>query len=124
MAREVVTLAVESRIEQVTVYAQGARVRRVATGAGPLPSHVRFVGLPVAVIDDTVRIEVSDAANCAVTSVRVGVDVPDGEARTEESPELRTARRRVAIADTDVERLRIAIDQLTSASIIEDDPTD
>jgi hypothetical protein len=119
MAREVVS--VESRIEQVTVYAHGARVRRVATLRAPLPKAVRFVGLPLAVIDDTVRSEVEGGG--AVTAIRVGVDTPN-EPRAEESDELRTAKQRMAVAESDVERLRSALEQLDSAPLIEDDPTD
>ena len=88
MAREVVS--VESRIEQVTVYACGARIRRVASLRGPLPTAVRFAGLPLAVIDDTVRCEVEGSA--VVTAIRVGVDTPGGEPRGEESDELRAAK--------------------------------
>ncbi|HUS29392.1 MAG TPA: mucoidy inhibitor MuiA family protein, partial [Kofleriaceae bacterium] len=112
----------ESRIEQVTVYAHGARVRRVATLRAPVPTVVRIAGLPVAVIDDTVRTEAEGAGT--VSSVRVGIDAPGGEARSEETAELRAARRRVAVAETEIERLRVALEQLESATIIEDDPTD
>lgn len=121
MVREVVS--VESRLEQVTVYAHGARVRRVATLRAPAPgSLVRFVGLPLSVMDDTVRSEVEGGAT--VTSLRVDVDVPGGEVRTEESSDLRAARRRVALAETEVERLRHAIDRLAAARPVADDPTD
>ncbi|HTL32808.1 MAG TPA: mucoidy inhibitor MuiA family protein [Kofleriaceae bacterium] len=120
MAREVGTI--QSRIEQVTVYAHGARVRRIATLRAPVPPVVRFADLPVAVMDDTVRTEAEGAGT--VTSIRVGIDIPGGEARTEESAELRAARRRVAVAETEVERVRIALEQLESSTIIEDDPTD
>ncbi|HEX5061419.1 MAG TPA: mucoidy inhibitor MuiA family protein, partial [Kofleriaceae bacterium] len=120
MAREVVS--VESRIEQVTVYASGARVRRVASLRAPLPPAVRFVGLPLAVIDDTVRCEVEGAP--VVTAVRVGVDTPTGEPRAEESDELRAARQRVALADSEVTRLRAALEKLAAAPLIEDDPSD
>jgi hypothetical protein len=120
MAREIVS--VESRIEQVTVYAQGARVRRVATLRAPLPNVVRFSGLPLAVIDDTVRSEVAGAA--LVSAIRVGVDAPSGDARPEESDERRAARQRVVLAESDVERLDTALERLAAAPTIEDDPSD
>jgi hypothetical protein len=114
---------VESRVEQVTVFARGARVRRVATIAGPVPQIVRLVGLPLAVIDHTVRAEIAgDAAT--VTMLRTGVDTPGGEARAEESGELRVARTRQAIAQSEVERLEAALDRVATASIVEDDPSD
>jgi len=120
MVREVVS--VESRIEQVTVYAHGARVRRVASLRAPLPTIVRFAGLPLAVIDDTVRSEVEGGA--VVTAIRVGVDTPSGEPRSEESDELRAAKQRVALGDSEVERLRGALEALAAAPLIEDDPSD
>jgi hypothetical protein len=122
MAREV--LSVESRLEQVTVYAHGARVRRVATLRAPAAGTVvRFVGLPLSVIDDTVRSEVVED-RATVTSLRVAVDVPGGEARSEESSDLRAARRRAALAEAEAERLRHAIDRLDAANPVVDDPTD
>src|SRR5690349_2036745 len=118
------SVSVESRIEQVTVYASSARVRRVASLRAPVAASVRFVGLPLSVIDDTVRAEV-DGGTLVVTALRVGVDAPAAsDARSEESTELRTARRRVALAETETERLRVALERLASAPVIERDPTD
>jgi len=115
--------AVDARIEQVTVYAQGARVRRVTTIPAPLPPRVRIVGLPLAVIDDTVRIEVGGPA--VATAVRVGVDAPAvGEAAAEETPALRAARRRVAIAETEIERITAAAGVVAATQVIEPDPSD
>jgi hypothetical protein len=122
MAREVVS--VESRLEQVTVYAHGARVRRVATLRAPAAGTVvRFVGLPLSVIDGTVRSEVVDD-RATVMSLRVDVAAPGGEPRSEESSDLRAARKRAALAEADVERLRHAIDRLGAAKPVTDDPTD
>lgn len=115
--------SVDARIEQVTVYASGARVRRVTTIPAPLPSRVRIVGLPLGVIDDTVRVEVGGPA--VATSVRAGVDAPPAsEAAAEESVELRAARRRVAIADTEIERITAAAEVVAAANVIEPDPSD
>src|SRR5665647_193069 len=109
--------AVDARIEQVTVYAAGARVRRVTTIPAPLPSRVRIVGLPLGVIDDTVRIEVGGPA--VATAVRAGVDAPiASDAAAEDSPELRDARRRVAIAETELERITAALDVVRVAPLV------
>ncbi len=116
-------VTVEARVDHVTVYASGARVRRVTTIPAPLPTRVRIVGLPLSVIDDTVRIEVGGPA--LVTSVRVGVDAPaTDQAATEEAPELATARRRAAHADAVIERLDVALATLDAASVIEADPSE
>jgi hypothetical protein len=115
--------SVETRLERVTVYASGARVRRITELAAPLPARVRIVGLPIAVIDDTVRVEIDGPA--IATSVRAGVDAPaPADAAAEEGPELRAARRRVQLAETEVERLRAALDQLARAPVAAADPSD
>src|SRR5712671_6404102 len=81
----------ESRVEQVTVYARGARVRRVTTLGSPTP-RVRIGGLPVAVIDDTVRVFVDGPA--LATAVRTAVDAPATEqAAPEETTTIREAKR-------------------------------
>ena len=79
----------ETRIEQVTVYARGAAIRR--TGTAPEGGTVRIAGLPLALLDDSVRVEVEGGP--VATAVRTGTDA-DAEAVAEESPELRAARRR------------------------------
>lgn len=115
--------AVDARIEQVTVYGTGARVRRVTTIPAPLPTRVRIVGLPLGVIDDTVRVEVGGPA--VATAVRAGVDAPAAsDAVAEETSELRAARRRVAIAETELERIATATGVLSASAVIEPDPSD
>ncbi|HEU0031288.1 MAG TPA: DUF4139 domain-containing protein [Kofleriaceae bacterium] len=115
--------SVDVRVEQVTVYARGARVRRATSFTGVLPDRVRITGLPLAVIDDTVRVEVTGPA--IATNVRAGVEPPPPEVAAAEVTEpVRAARRRVALADTEVERLRGALERIAAASIIEDDPSD
>jgi hypothetical protein len=118
-----VVVSVETRLEHITVYASGARVRRVTELAAPLPARVRIAGLPITVIDDTVRVEVSGPA--IATSVRAGVDAPaEGDAAAEEAPEVRSARRWVQLAEAEVERLRAALDQLARAPIAVEDPAE
>jgi len=67
-------VTVDARIEHVTVYASGARIRRTVTIPAPLPARVRVVGLPLAVIEDTVRVEVGGPA--VATTVHTGIDAP------------------------------------------------
>lgn len=110
-----------SRIESVVVHARGARVRRVATISGAIPVKLRLVGLPLAVIDDTVRSEVDGPAT--VHAVRVGEDVV-ADAEREESAELRAARRRVTLAETEADRIGRAIDQLAAAPVVAEDPSE
>jgi len=114
--------SVEAVLAQVTVYASGARVRRVTTVNGA-PSHVRIVGLPVAVMDDTVRVEVEGPA--IATTVRVSVEAPPAaDAAAEDTPVLRAAQKRVALAEAEVERLQAALARSHEAPIVEPDPSD
>jgi hypothetical protein len=83
---------------------------------------VRIVGLPLAVIDDTIRVEVGGPA--IATAVRAGVDASAGDAAPEESAELRAAHRRLAIAATEIERITAALELLAAAPVIEEDPGD
>jgi hypothetical protein len=110
---------VDTRIDQVTVYSRGAAVRRTATTAST--GTVRIAGLPLSLIDDTVRVEVDGGP--VATAVRTGTDAGD-EASAEETPELRAARRREAIATAEVVRLETALDKLAHAPVIAADATD
>jgi hypothetical protein len=110
-----------TRIEHVTIYARGARVRRVTRISDP-PSKIRIVGLPLSVIDDTVRVEVEGPA--IATTVRAGVDVPAAPSAPEDSAELRGAKRRVVVADAEISRIEAAIARLDASSSIAEDPTD
>ena len=114
-------MEVESRIESVVVYARGARVRRVASVPAPLPTRIRFAGLPSGVTADTVRTEVEGPA--VVHAVRVGRDVV-AEVFDEESPQLRAARRHVALAEAESERLGHALDLLAAAPLVAEDPSE
>ncbi|MEO6774531.1 MAG: DUF4139 domain-containing protein [Kofleriaceae bacterium] len=114
-------MEVESRIESVVVYARGARVRRVATVAMPVPSRLRFAGLPAGVTADTVRSEVDGPA--VALAVRVAHDVV-AEVDREQPPQLRAARRHVMLAEAETERLGLALDQLAAAPLVVDDPSE
>ncbi len=114
-------ISVDSRIARVTVYATGARVGRVATvPAGQ--TRVRIAGLPLAVIDDTVRAELDSGV---VRAIRVAIDAPATDATVaEDSAELRAARRRAALATAEHARLAAAIEQASEAAVVAEPPDD
>ncbi len=111
----------DAKLEQVTVYARGARVRRVTTITGGLPHRRRITGLPLSVIDGTVRVELTGPG--LAMNVRVGLEAPDAPAATEQDPALRAARRELALADAEVARITVAIERSNAAQVVEQDPS-
>ncbi len=113
--------AADTRLDSVTIYARGARVRRTAS-LTRCPSQVRITGLPLAVIEDTVRISVDGPA--LATAVRVGIATPPEATAPEEISQVREAKRLVAIATAELERLEAAVERLAASSILAADPSD
>ncbi len=114
---------VESRIDRVTVYSVGARVRRIARVAAPFPAVVRFTDLPLSLADDSVRAEVEGGG--LATAVRVGLATAAAPAAADEqSPDRVAARRRVALATSEVERLSQALERLGGAPVVQRSTTD
>jgi uncharacterized protein DUF4139/uncharacterized protein DUF4140 len=88
------SVAIASEIDAVTVYREGALVRRVArvAPAGPIADaaadragrrHLRLTGLPLSLDDSSVRVRVSGqngAAPPIATDLRVVLEVPDDDA--------------------------------------------
>jgi hypothetical protein len=113
--------AADTRLEAVTVYARGARVRRITSLDRTTP-NLRITGLPLAVIDDTVRISVEGPA--LATNVRTGIDTPPEAAAPEESSEVREAKRLATIAAHECGRVRDALERMTTSTILAADPSD
>src|SRR5688572_320894 len=99
-----------SEIDHVTVYSRGARVRRISsTGIGLEAGEVRIWGLPLGLVDDTVRAEVIGGG--VVTGVRVELDAAPAAARADDvhDREVRAAQARVAAVETELARLSTAL---------------
>jgi len=111
----------ETRLDLVTIYTRGARVRRTVSLA-TAPERLRITGLPLAVIEDTVRISVEGPA--IATAVRVAVDTPPEAAAPEESAQVREAKRLVAIATAELARLEAGLERLVASSVLGTDPSD
>jgi len=114
-------VSVDSGLEEVTVYAHGARVRRI-TRVGSVAPRIRITGLPLAVIDDTVRVSVDGPA--IATMVRTGVDVPAETSVGEEPPEVREARRQLELAEAEIARLQSGLEQLEGSELVVEEPGD
>ncbi len=113
--------AADTRLDSVTVYARGARIRRTASLASA-PRRLRITGLPLAVIEDTVRISVEGPA--IATTVRVAIDTPPEAVAPEESSEVHEAKRLVALANAELARVEAGLERLGGSSILAADPTD
>lgn len=113
--------ATDTRLESVTIYARGARVRRTVSLAAAT-SRIRITGLPLAVIEDTVRISVEGAA--IATNLRVAIDTPPQADAPEESSAVREAKRLVAVASVELARIEAGVERLRSSSILGEDPSD
>jgi uncharacterized protein (TIGR02231 family) len=95
---------VESRIDTVTLYQQGARVtRRLALDCpgGKPPTELEIARLPLSLFDPTVRVRVLSTDNAqadlSATNVRVGLWIPPREAplETVDQAALRALRQQV-----------------------------
>lgn len=120
-----------SRIVGVTVYRQGAQIRRIAEIAkgestGGYPDAIRIVGLPLAMRDSSVRVTIEpanpgDSGRIPVAAdIRVTLDIPDND--DEQAPpvdqELEAARRAVKALDgrmAQVKRELARVQRLTIA---------
>jgi hypothetical protein len=106
---------IASRIEEVTVYAGAARVRRraeVEVGGGP--SVVRVGGLPLALRDASVRLAAEGPVIAA--DVRVVVEIPEEDASLPpaDPEELDAARLEVAQLEAELARLNAVLDALAT----------
>lgn len=95
---------VESRIDTVTLYQQGARVtRRLSLDCpdGKPPTELEIARLPLSLFDPTVRVRVLSTGNAqadlSATHVRVGLWIPPREAplETVDQAALRSLRQQV-----------------------------
>lgn len=99
-------------IDTVTVYQQGARVRR-RVALDPGASEVKLAGLPLTLDDGSVRVAV-EGSSARAADVHVGVEVPPDDASLPppRDEELRAAERDVAVGRAEAERLGRAIARL------------
>ncbi|WP_224369020.1 DUF4139 domain-containing protein [Hyalangium versicolor] len=105
---------VESRIDTVTLYQQGARVTRklvLECPDGKPPTDIEIPRLPLSLFDPTVRVRVlstnSAQADLSATNVRVGLWIPPREAPLETVDEaaLRSLRQQVRTVESQLREL-------------------
>jgi hypothetical protein len=115
---------IDARVDRVTVFERGARVTRLATlkgTHGALPPRVIAAGLPLGLIDDSVRVTARGATAIAAT---VTLEAPgaDDALPAAQPAALRDARRAAALADGEVQRLRLELDAIEEAPLVVESP--
>ncbi|MBI5495619.1 MAG: DUF4139 domain-containing protein [Deltaproteobacteria bacterium] len=117
---------IESRLDTVTLYHQGARVVRtlaVTAVDGKLPASIEVPRLPLALFDPTVRVRVArvdgDAADVTAAQLRVGLWIPprDAPLDTPEEARIRAVRRDIQRAEGQLQQLAWEAGQLAGIPI-------
>ena len=107
---------VESRIDTVTLYQQGARVTRLLwldCPGGKPPTELEIPRLPLALFDATVRVRVlstsTTQADLSASNVRVGLWIPPREAprETVDQAALRALQQRVRTTESQLRQLHL-----------------
>ncbi|OJT20420.1 hypothetical protein BO221_30880 [Archangium sp. Cb G35] len=105
---------VESRLDTVTLYHQGARVTRLLSldcSGGKPPTELEIPRLPLSLFDATVRVRVlstdNPQADLSATNVRVGLWIPPREAPldTVDEAALRSLRQQVRTVESQLRQL-------------------
>jgi hypothetical protein len=123
---------VESRIDTVTLYQQGARVTRLLTlecPDGKPPTELEIPRLPLALFDATVRVRVLSlegsgggaGADLSATHVRVGLWIPPKELpqETVDQAALRSLRQQIRTVESQLRQLDWEMSILGGVSIPE-----
>lgn len=117
---------VESRIDTVTLYQQGARVTRLLTldcPGGRAPGELEVPRLPLALFDPTVRVRVlstdGSGADLTATNVRVGLWLPPRETpqETVDQAALRTLRQQVRTVESHIRQRQWEMSVLANITV-------
>lgn len=97
-------MRIEARVDRVTVFERGAKVTRLARVPAPAPSELVIVGLPLGLLDDTVRVS---ARGAKVLTAAVTLDAPGATDALPSAPtaEAEAARLACEQAEAEVERI-------------------
>lgn len=116
-------MRIATRVDRVTVFERGARVTRLAVihraSGDPLPRHIIATGLPLAVLDDSVRVRAS-AARATTATVILEAPGIDETLPAAHASALRDATRAAAIADGEIERIRREMEAIEGSQLIVD----
>lgn len=116
----------ESRIDTVTLYHQGATVRRVVDlpcTDGKPPAEIEIPGLPLSVFDPSVRLRVESwdnaGADLVATHVTVGLHVPDQSLPldTPDAAELKRVKRSIHLKQEALRQLHDEVELLKQVPV-------
>ena len=104
-------------MDRVTVFEAGARVTRRASLQHPAPAEVIIFGLPLGLLDDSVRVSASGAV---ATMATVLLEAPgeNDKLAAPTSTEVIAARRAAALADGEIERLRRELEAIEQSPLV------
>lgn len=97
-------MRIEARVDRVTVFERGAKVTRVTRLPAPAPSEFVITGLPLGLLDDTVRVS---AHGASILSAAVVLESPgtSDELPTAPAQEVEAAQAACDLAAAELERL-------------------
>ncbi|MFE8597265.1 mucoidy inhibitor MuiA family protein [Archangium violaceum] len=119
---------VESRLDTVTLYHQGARVTRLLSldcSGGKPPTELEIPRLPLSLFDATVRVRVlstdNPQADLSATNVRVGLWIPPREAPldTVDEASLRSLHQQVRTVESQLRQLDLEMSILADIPVPE-----
>jgi Domain of unknown function (DUF4139)/N-terminal domain of unknown function (DUF4140) len=108
---------IDAHVDRVTVFERGARVTRIAAlPRASAPAAVTIGGLPLGLLDDSVRIT---ARGAVARSATVVLEAPgqDPALAPAESAALRAAKRAAATAAAEVERIQSELEAVRRAPL-------
>jgi Domain of unknown function (DUF4139)/N-terminal domain of unknown function (DUF4140) len=110
-------------VDRVTVFERGAKITRRAQlpAEGALPPRVIAAGLPLGLIDDSLRVTAKGAVATSATVILEAAG-PDASLPEEVPAALREAKRAAALADGEVARLRREIEAVETSPLVVEQP--
>jgi Domain of unknown function (DUF4139)/N-terminal domain of unknown function (DUF4140) len=114
---------ISTRVESVTLYHRGATVRRVASLdlSSGVPTSVFVAGLPLSLLDHTVRVRVeADSGALVLTNVHLGLHAPP-RGTPPEAPErtaLTAVHAKLELRHHDVARIEEEMQRLASVPVL------
>lgn len=114
-------MRIEARVDRVTVFERGAKVTRVTRLPAPAPSEFVITGLPLGLLDDTVRVS---AHGASILSAAVLLESPGASDQLPTAPaqEVEAAHAACELAAAELERLEREVAAAEHAPLLATQP--